>query len=279
MIKRILLGIGGTPFTSVAMRRAIELAVNHDAQITAVTVTDEKRLRNVGPVPVGGTAAAKDLREHRIAVAKEKIEEAIGALETQAVHNKVPLTVFREEGSPFELFRQHSRYHDMMIFGLRSMFEYDIFNDNDVDPAKVLNELATSGVTPLVAVSEKFREIKRVLFAYDGSIQAASSMKQFIRLGLWADVKARIVTCKKTEEEFWPLAESALDYCLAHKIDTEVAHRQDNAKTAILDEAAKWDADMIVLGVGGKGRLSYAIFCSTALHILRNIDRPLFFSR
>ena len=48
MIKRILLGIGGTPFTKVAIRRAVELGRLHDATITAVTVVDHKRLRRVG---------------------------------------------------------------------------------------------------------------------------------------------------------------------------------------------------------------------------------------
>ena len=34
MIKRILLGLGGTPFTDVAIERAVELEKTHDAFIT-----------------------------------------------------------------------------------------------------------------------------------------------------------------------------------------------------------------------------------------------------
>jgi len=54
MIKRILLGLGGTPFTDVAIERAVELAKGHDALITGVTVVDTKQLAQVGPVPLGG---------------------------------------------------------------------------------------------------------------------------------------------------------------------------------------------------------------------------------
>ena len=51
MIKRILLGLGGTPYTTVAIRRAVELAKRFEAEVTGVTVIDVKGLSNVGPVP------------------------------------------------------------------------------------------------------------------------------------------------------------------------------------------------------------------------------------
>ena len=53
MIKRILLGLGGTPFTDVAIQRAVELSKLHGALITGVTVVDTKSLKQVGPVPRG----------------------------------------------------------------------------------------------------------------------------------------------------------------------------------------------------------------------------------
>jgi nucleotide-binding universal stress UspA family protein len=49
MIKRVLLGLGGTPFTDVAIQRAVELATVHGALITGVTVVDTKRLKQIGP--------------------------------------------------------------------------------------------------------------------------------------------------------------------------------------------------------------------------------------
>jgi nucleotide-binding universal stress UspA family protein len=68
MIKRILLGLGGTPFTDVAIERAVELAKAHGALITGVTVVDTKQLAQVGPVPPGGGTYAAKLRDKRIAI-------------------------------------------------------------------------------------------------------------------------------------------------------------------------------------------------------------------
>ena len=40
MIKRIIVGLGGTPFTTVATKIATEFGDSHQAQLTGVTVAD-----------------------------------------------------------------------------------------------------------------------------------------------------------------------------------------------------------------------------------------------
>jgi nucleotide-binding universal stress UspA family protein len=279
VIKRILIGIGGTPFTAVAIRRAVELGKAHGAQVTAVTVVDETRLYQVGPVPLGGAAAASSLREHRVRVTGELIDSAIHSLEEQCEAEGVALTVLRERGDPFGLLSQHARYNDLMIFGLRSMFEHDLLGARDVDPATVLNDLAKAGVSPILAVSEQYRTVRRVLFAQSGSIQAANAMKQFTRLRLWPDVRFRIVVCDGPEEKSRELLEGARAYCLSHGIEAESVHRQGTAREEILREVASWDADLVVLGYSGRRPLAMRLFGATGLHVLRNVDRPLFLSQ
>jgi len=72
MIKRILLGIGGTPFTDVAIERAVELEKTHDAFITGVTVVNIKQLKQGGSVPLGGGVYAAKLREQRLTITEER---------------------------------------------------------------------------------------------------------------------------------------------------------------------------------------------------------------
>jgi len=278
MIKRILIGIGGTPFTATATEAAVQLGVTHGARVTAVTVVDEARLRNVGPIPLGGGAAAAELREHRFRVTREKISAAIASLEQQCAARNVPLTVLREHGDPFRLLTQRARYHDLMIFGLRSMFEYDVLGP-DVDPAAMLNSLAKSGVSPILAGSDRRMAVRRVLFAYDGSAPAAQAMREFIRMRLWPEVELRILTCDDPTEDVRQLAEDARDYCRDHGVEPLVAHRPDAAADAILAEAASWNADLVVLGCSGRSSLTCRLFGATALDVLRRADCPLFLSQ
>jgi nucleotide-binding universal stress UspA family protein len=279
MIKRILLGIGGTPFTNVAIQRAVELCKIHKAQLTAVTVVDEQRLGRVGPVPAGAGSAAAELRQHRAAVTRDRIEEAVESLKSACEQSGVYLVVHREKGKPFELMVNYARYHDLGVFGLRSMFEYDVIGSPDVKPADVLSRMVVGGVRPIVAVSERFRTIRRVLIAYGGSLRAAETMKQFIRFRLWPDTTVRILSCGVDVSDAERLLTDASIYCRQHGFEPEFKSRQGNPGSEILAEAAEWDADLIVLGTSRSSVLSRALLGTTALHVIRSADRPLFLGR
>ena len=59
MIRRILVGVAGTPATEAKIAYTVELAARHDASISAMSVVDVVRLAKVGPVPLGGAHCAK----------------------------------------------------------------------------------------------------------------------------------------------------------------------------------------------------------------------------
>ena len=54
MIRRILVGLGGTPYTSVGIQRAVELASRHEAGLTGVTLIDKEAMLDC---PESGTLA------------------------------------------------------------------------------------------------------------------------------------------------------------------------------------------------------------------------------
>ncbi len=279
MIRRVLLGIGGTPFTSVAINRAVELCRLHGAHLTAVTVVDQQRLARVGPAPIGAGAAAVELREHRLSVTRERVEEAIEHLKAACAESAVRLTIEREQGSPFHLMLDYARYHDVCVFGLRSMFEYDLLGDGDVEPADMLSRMVLGGVRPIVAVSERFRPMRRVLIAYGGSTRGAEAMKAFVRLRAWPEVSVRIVACGDDHSRTALLLADASKYCRAHGYEPELKTRMDSPRQGILAEAAEWDADLIVMGTSRGSVFSRAVFGTTALEVIRAADRPLFLGR
>jgi len=221
MIKRILVGLGGTPYTTVAIERAVKLAKQCDAEITGVTVVNFERIATVGLVPKGVLNTARELAKERVRVTRDAVEDAIGALESACTAEGIKYRVKREEREdPFDLMISLARYHDLMIFGLRSIFEYDISFEDSQD---TLARLIAAGVRPIIAVSERFRPIQKVMIAYSGSMEPA--------------------------------------------------------KDFILPMATLWQADMIVLGNSSGGLLLKRLIGETALHIIRNADRPLFLSQ
>jgi len=274
MIKRILLGLGGTPYTTVAIQRAVELAKRFEAEITGVTVVDIEGLSNVGLVPAGALHAAREMAKQRVRVTKEKIGEAISELESACAAAGIKFHIKQgERGDPFDFMISLARYHDLMIFGLRSIFEYDISFE---DPKDTLARLISAGVRPIIAVSETFRPIQKVMIAYSGSMASAKTMKRFVQMHLWPDVKVKIVTFQSAEDKAHKLLYDASEYCRAHGFHVDAESNPGTPKDFLLPMATLWQADMIVLGNSARNLLVKQVLGENALHIIRNADRPLF---
>ncbi len=276
MIRKLLLAIGGTPFSKAAVQHAVDISQGCGASITAVTVVDESRLDRVGPIPLGAGAAAAELRDHRREVTRERIDEAVDQLERACAEAGVSVDVHREQGNPFQLMVDYARYHDLAVFGLRSMFEYELLGDADVDPAQFLKDLIGGGVRPLLAVSDQYRPIRRALIAYSGSVQSAESMKQFVRFRAWSDAALRILVCEHLQEQAERMLADAADYCRAHGREPEIQYRPTDPKQGILAEAAEWNADLIVIGSSQRSWLASIFHETTMLHLIRNANCPLY---
>jgi nucleotide-binding universal stress UspA family protein len=275
MIKCILVGIGGTPFTHVAIQRAIELAKRHGAIITGVTVVDIKRLQQVGPVPPGASAYAEKLRKMRTEITEERIETAVAEFERKCKEANITFKVERESGDPFQLMISHARYNDVTIFGLRSLFDYGF----TPEPKDALIRLVSHGVRPIIAVSTEFRVIRSALIAYSGSMESAKAMRRFVQSRLWPDVSLRIAYFGEKNEGSARRLEAAREYCLTHGFETEIELVAGSAKNGLIPYAQKHDLDIVVLGNSIRSLLMRHLLGDTVLNTIQSADRPLFLAQ
>ena len=274
MLKRILVGLAGTNYTPSAIQHAVDIAQRYQATLTGVTIVDVARLERVGSAPVGGGYWAKLLREHRIKVAYKHVTGAVEEFVQACESAGVAYQVQQEEGNPFDLLTSEARYHDLMIFGLKSLFEHDIVSD----PHDALIRLVSAGVRPILAVGPEYREVRRVLIAYSGSMESAKTMRRFVQLRLWSDVELRIVTFQHgaATSEAEKLVRDAAAYCRAHGFTAEENFADGSAKTGLLPYATQWNADLVAIGNSARGLLLRRIFGDTAMHVIQTSDRPLF---
>lgn len=275
MIKRILLGIGGTPFTAVAVERAVELAALHDARITAVTVVDPDKACKFGPVPAGAGYYAKRMCENRLEVKRNQIEEALAELEKTCDASGVRYNVIWETGNSFDLMIAHARYHDLTVFGLRSLFEYKL----DEDPMKDIIRMLSHGVRPILSVSDKYRKIEKVLAAYSGSMESAKAMKRFVQFRLWPDAELEIVCFSKGSEDSNALLRDAGEYCRDHGYTVNTQMILGKVGEQLLATAQNMNADMIVMGNSNRNTWLRKVLGDNLLNTLTRADRPLFLSQ
>ncbi len=275
MLKRILLGLGGTEYTVSAINQAVALALAHDAEVTGVSITDEGRLTFSGPVPIGDDQYAHELADDRMEKAKERCARAMQDFADACQAAGVRHQVLREVGEPFTLMIDEARYHDLMIFGLRSLFAFDLVPD----PHNALVRLVQAGARPLIAVSKGYYPVNKVLIAYSGSMESAKAMKRFVQMRLWPEASLRIVTFEHQAEKAKQLVGDAADYCRAHGFEPEEAFVPMSPKDHLLPYAEEWGADLTVVGNSAKNLLLRRIFGETALHAIQNANRPLFLAQ
>ena len=276
MIKRILVGLAGTTYTPVAIERAVTLAKSHDAEVTGVTVLDASRVRRLGRAVPAAREDGDTFRDGRIAITQASITQSIRDFEAACRTANVKHRVVAESGDAFTRLVDLARYHDLMVFGLRSVFEYDFVAG---DPESLLIRLVSAGVRPLIAVSDKFRSISRVLIAYSGSMQSAKAMKRFIQMRLWPGAELKIMTFHPSDDKAYELLQAAEEYCRAHGF--RVCHQSNpgDPKGLLLAAATLWQADMIVTGNSAHSVLLRKVLGDTLLATLRDTEIPLFLAQ
>lgn len=275
MMKRILVGLGSLEYARSATAKAIELAKDHDAELTGVTLLDVDRLDDLGPIPMGAGDAARELKESRIESAKEIIRNVQKEFVATCDKAGVTYRLQSETGDPLTSLVSLTRYHDLVICGLQSFFEHGVVDE----PVDELAKLVQEGIRPLLAVAEKDRPINKVLVTYSGSMESAKTIKQFAHLRLWPKAKMKIVTFHDDREIGAERLSEVAQYCRAHGYEPETECVAKPPIEALLPYANEWGADLIVLGNSSKSLLLRRILGETALHVMRNSALPLFLAQ
>jgi nucleotide-binding universal stress UspA family protein len=272
MIKRILVALSGTPCTTSAIRHAVELAREHNAELTGVTILDPEKLLDVGPVPLGGGAAANALAEHRMQLATEHIETAISEFETTCKNEDITFRVLRESGDSASRLLADWRYHDLTIIGLRGLFEYGVINNH----GNLVLDVIGNGLRPILAVAEEYRPIERAMIAYDGSPLAARAMKAFCMLDIWKPMPTTITCFSGHEDDHLQLLSDAGSYLESHGFEHATLYRDENPKHCILNALEDCNGDVLVMGAAKRSKLGRKLLGDTARFALENSTRPIF---
>jgi nucleotide-binding universal stress UspA family protein len=224
---------------------------------------------------MGGGAAAASLAEHRIAVTRERIEGEIANFQRACEKADIQYVVDRETGDAFDLLHKLWRYHDLTVIGLRGLFEYGVVQN----PDDQLIRLIRHGVRPILAVSSEYRQMERVLIAFNGSSESAMAMKRFAQICLWKGIAVRICCFGFDDEKALPLLTDAVSYLRAHGYDPESGSMPGYPDGGLLKHATHWNADLVVMGSSSRSRIKKLMLGETALEALLNAGMPLFLSQ
>jgi hypothetical protein len=141
----------------------------------------------------------------------------------------VKYRILKESVHPLSQLVDLAHFHDLMVLGLRSIFLYG-FLAGDLE--SLLIQLINSGLRPMIAVSEEFCHISRVLIVYSESVESANAMKRFFQMRLWPSVELKIFSFHPSAEKAKEMMRSAEDYCRSHGFN--VCHQSNFGDPKVL---------------------------------------------
>jgi nucleotide-binding universal stress UspA family protein len=273
MVKRILVGVTGGAAATAKRRFAMDLAQRHKASIEILSIVDVERLAHVGPVPLGGVHDAQKVQESRIHRSHELADAAIATFEEQCRAAGIPYIVHVHEGDPFDVLTREWRYNDLAIFAVRDWFDHEVVRE----PEKTLVRLATADIWPIIAVSENTdTNIKKVLFAYDESKEAADALKSFARSGIFPNAHCHIVYFGSAVHDKRKQLERASGYLRDYGYQTTIETVDASVHDRLLPHADDTGADMIVMGCDTHTSYLKRVYSEVSLDVIRKSRRPVF---
>jgi nucleotide-binding universal stress UspA family protein len=280
MIKSILIGLDGSPFSHAAVELGLRWAKQLDAMLVGIGIVDKPAVTHVpGPMvpglpPLDPFAEATRLDERLLQEEHRRVERYLQQFTLQCAEQQVPCKLLEDMGVPAERLTTQAQRFDLVMLGRRTFFHHG--SSEEVDAT--LKEVALNCSRPVVTVPNSIRESKCVMVAYDGSPQAARALQAFVASEIDKDKKVHIVSIAATTTEAEKHAQLAVDFLTWHnrQFMVHAVACKEHPAQAIIKQTWICDPSILVMGVFGHGQLRDYLVGSVTRTLLKESPVPLF---
>jgi nucleotide-binding universal stress UspA family protein len=142
-----------------------------------------------------------------------------------------------------------------------------------------LRTLIQHCAVPILAIPQTPLDVSRILLAYDGSSKAKEALfVSTYMAGTW-NAPLAVVTVLEENHTTSETVRLARRYLERHGIDAMYVEKRGNVGQAILEVAAEFGSDLIVMGGYGASPVLEIVLGSTVDHVLRESRQPMLICR
>lgn len=269
---KILLGLDGSPYAQAAIEYACQLALAHNATITGVAIIDLPGIQSAsGPVPIGGTHYDVQLEEQQLKETEEKAKTILDDFARICEERQVSVVLHADTGRPFSEIIEESKFHDFIVMGKRTFFEYTAN-----ETYGTLEQILKNGLAPVLAVPDSVRKIEKVLVAYDNSAPASKAVHMFLLLGIWNACDITLLTVNDDAEAGQALLGNLADFFRSYGIEPTLVTQSGHPDEVVKSYIAEGDVDMLVMGAYGRKSVREFFVGSVTQHLIQETTIPLF---
>jgi nucleotide-binding universal stress UspA family protein len=282
VISQIVAGIDGSLNSLTAFQYALDLAKRVKAEVKVVFVVDSRKT----DLPIIYAASHFDYGFERVYIPPEPglkgfydrvrhdirafAENCLALCKKEADAARVPMTPLVREGLPSGILTEEARSGDLLVLGQKG-------ENAHIERAIVgstTEDVVRSTPRPVLICPVTFRSPVRVLFPYDGSPVAESTLQFCVNAfgSIWDEMV--VLTVTEEMEESFPF-DTELGYLGTHGIPYRLVMETGKPVDTIPRVAKRENADLILVGAHGRHKIRDYLLGSTASHLIRKSELPV----
>jgi nucleotide-binding universal stress UspA family protein len=259
-----------------ATQMAVDLAVRQHLQLSAIAVIDPSAVAPAKAVPLGATAY-KERRDDALKTqAHERAQQELDAFAQRCGAAGVTCELALREGHLDEEIAFAVQAVDLLVIGHGNGVE----GSDERDHVSRLDDLLRSSARPSLVVPGPTAEVRRVVVAYDGSLQSARALHDFALSGFWQDCPVDVLSLAADSAPAAETAERGAAYLKTHGYAAEarpMIAKYQEAKH-ILEFVQESGAGILVMGAHGKSHWRTFVVGTVTRSLLQSTPVPVFVS-
>lgn len=272
MLRGILVGLDGSPFSDAAVALGLKWAKAANAILAGQTVIERPGL-NAAAIPAGSGYFRLAGDDKKLAEAKVAADQLLEAFACRCNAAEVKAKRLQDLGDPAWAILSQAQRYDLILLGLETYFRAMPGGG----PCDTLDKVLHSPPRPVVTTPKNVGDGNTAVIGFDGSLQASRTLAAYVSTGLAATHENVVVTIDTDFDEATRTAERAVDYLALHGVTVKprpVETRLDPA-SILLDHANEMKAGLVVMGAFGHSPLREFFFGSTTRGVLRDCKVPV----
>ncbi len=277
-MKTLLLCVDGSAYGIEAAKYTAWLALKADARIIALYVSDLRQFEmpvvadlsgSLGIQPYQGIAAQlQEMEKEKAAVIERATMDALsaaGAGDRAAFAHKTGLLV--------DSVDQYRDEVDLVILGKRG--ENADFDKEHL--GSMMERVVRSCHKPVWVTSRAYREINRLIFAYDGGSSCEKALAFLRESEIFKSLELHLVSVPEGKDDAGRAQK--LEHAARSLTDAgyavEAKLLEGEVERVIAEYVVKEGMDMLIMGAYGHSRIRYLLIGSTTTEMIRRCQIPV----
>jgi nucleotide-binding universal stress UspA family protein len=278
MIKKLLVGIDTSQHSRNAQAYAFHIAHRLNASVIGLHVVDIVSIEGSFFHDISGSLGLEPyldfstkMREVLTARGRTVLEDFAAA----AGREKLPVETVLDMGIVANQICERTKSVDLVMIGHRGVNER--FSSGLL--GSTAEAVARKCPRPLFISPMKFREVRRLVLAYDGSERASRAMRAAAEFASGLGTPIAVVTVARDQKPGERTLEEARKYFEPYSLPAEFKLLSGHANEEIIKFIREYEADLLFIGAYGHSRIIEMVLGSTTEYVLRNAPCPVFLSR